>query len=124
MATALASIVTGRPVRHDVAMTGEITLRGKVLPIGGLKEKVLAAHRAGIKTVILPKRNENDLDDLPAELRQEMEFVPVENADEVLNRALLPKPQAQPEAANGDDRREAPRDEAKDVPMVETPTAN
>jgi len=90
MATALASVVTGRPVRHDVAMTGEITLRGKVLPIGGLKEKVLAAHRAGIKTVIIPKRNEGDLEDLPPELRKEMDFVSVENVDEVLARALLP----------------------------------
>ncbi len=89
MATAIASIVTGRPVRHDVAMTGEITLRGKVLPIGGLKEKILGAHRAGITTIILPKRNEGDLDDLPPELREKMEFVPVENVDEVLNRALL-----------------------------------
>ena len=90
MATALASIVTGRPVRHDVAMTGEITLLGKVLPIGGLKEKVLGAHRAGITTIILPKRNEGDLEDLPAELREQMEFVPVETIDQVLNRALLP----------------------------------
>ncbi|HEX2922595.1 MAG TPA: S16 family serine protease [Chloroflexota bacterium] len=89
MATALASIVTGRPVRHDVAMTGEITLLGKVLPIGGVKEKVLGAHRAGIKTIILPKRNEDDLEDLPAELREQLEFVPVENVDEVLARALI-----------------------------------
>ncbi len=90
MATALASIVTGRPVRHDVAMTGEITLLGKVLPIGGLKEKVLGAHRAGITTIILPRRNEGDLEDLPAELREQMEFVPVETIDEVLAKALLP----------------------------------
>ena len=65
IATALASLLTGRPVRHDVAMTGEITLRGKVLPVGGIKEKVLGAHRAGIKTVILPQRNEKDLEDVP-----------------------------------------------------------
>ncbi|MGE5618382.1 MAG: endopeptidase La [Sphingomonadaceae bacterium] len=90
MATALASIVTGRSVRHDVAMTGEITLLGKVLPIGGLKEKVLGAHRAGITTIILPKRNEADLEDLPPELRERMEFVPVESIDEVLDRALVP----------------------------------
>ncbi|MGI5836377.1 MAG: endopeptidase La [Chloroflexota bacterium] len=90
MTTAIASIVTGRPVRHDVAMTGEITLRGKVLPIGGLKEKILGAHRAGINTIILPKRNEGDLEDLPPELREKMEFVPVENVDEVLARALVP----------------------------------
>ena len=73
-------------------MTGEITLRGKVLPVGGIKEKVLAANRAGIRTVILPKRNERDLEDLPTELRQEMEFVLAESAEEVLARALEPRP--------------------------------
>ncbi len=88
MATALASLLTGRPVKQDVAMTGEITLRGKVLPIGGLKEKVLAAHRAGIRTVIIPKRNEADLDEIPEELRAEMRFVPVERVEEVLAEAL------------------------------------
>ena len=72
MTTALASLATGRPVRSDLAMTGEITLRGKVLPVGGIREKVLAAHRAGIKTVILPRRNERDLEDVPEELRGEM----------------------------------------------------
>jgi len=89
MATALASIVTGRSVRHDVAMTGEITLLGKVLPIGGLKEKILGAHRAGITTIILPKKNEGDLEDLPPELREKMEFIPVESIDEVLAKALV-----------------------------------
>lgn len=88
MTTALASLLTGRPVKDDVAMTGEVTLRGKVLPIGGLKEKVLAAHRAGIKTVILPKRNERDLDDIPDELRVAMNFVLVDRVDEVLAAAL------------------------------------
>jgi ATP-dependent Lon protease len=88
MAIALASLLTGRPVKPDVAMTGEITLRGKVLPIGGLKEKVLAAHRAGIRTVIMPKRNEVDLDEIPPELRDELTFVPVENVDEVFAAAL------------------------------------
>ena len=73
LTTALASLLTGRPVHGDVAMTGEITLRGKVLPIGGLKEKVLAAHRAGIKRIILPRLNARDLDDLPDELRKELE---------------------------------------------------
>jgi len=90
LATALVSLLTGRIVRSDVAMTGEITLRGKVLPVGGIKEKVLGAHRAGIKTVILPRRNEQDLEDLPAELREELRFVPVENLDEVLSEALVP----------------------------------
>ncbi len=89
MMTALASLASGRPVRSDVCMTGEITLRGKVLPIGGLKEKVLAAHRGGLKTVILPRQNENDLDDVPADLRREMQFVFVDDAEEVLTAALV-----------------------------------
>ncbi|MDI6710531.1 MAG: endopeptidase La [Bacillota bacterium] len=89
MATALASALSGRKVRHDVAMTGEITLRGRVLPIGGLKEKVLAAHRAGIKTVILPAENRKDMEEIPANVKSRMEFVPVEHMDEVLARALL-----------------------------------
>ena len=92
MATALTSLLTGRPVKKGLAMTGEITLRGRVLPIGGLKEKVLAAHRAGIRTIILPKRNEADLDDIPAELRAEMRFVPVERVEEVLAEALRERP--------------------------------
>ncbi len=88
LTTALASLLTGRPIYGDIAMTGEITLRGKVLPIGGVKEKVLAAHRAGIKTVILPSRNERDLDDLPDELREQINFVLVDNIDQVLDTAL------------------------------------
>jgi ATP-dependent Lon protease len=88
IAASLASLMTGRPVRSDVAMTGEITLRGKVLPVGGIKEKVLAARRAGIRTVALPKRNEHDLDDVPPELRSEMHFVFVDTVDEVLANVL------------------------------------
>jgi ATP-dependent Lon protease len=88
MFTALASLFSNRPVRPDVAMTGEITLRGLVLPIGGLKEKSLAAMRAGISTVIIPKLNENDLVDVPEEAKQKLKFVPVENVDEVLAVAL------------------------------------
>jgi ATP-dependent Lon protease len=88
IATALASLMTGRPVRHDVAMTGEITLRGKVLPIGGLKEKVLGAHRAGITTIIFPRRNERDLEDIPEELRRQLTFLPVDDVSEVLDAAL------------------------------------
>jgi ATP-dependent Lon protease len=88
MFTALASLFTKTPVRSDVAMTGEITLRGLVLPIGGLKEKSLAAMRAGITTVIIPKLNEKDLVDVPEEAKQKLKFVPVENVDEVLNVAL------------------------------------
>ena len=88
IATALASLLTGRPVRADVGMTGEITLRGQVLPVGGIKEKALAAHRAGLRTVIIPKRNERDLDDLPEDIRDEMTFVLVDRVDEVLVTAL------------------------------------
>jgi ATP-dependent Lon protease len=88
--TALASLATRRPVRSDVAMTDEITLRGRVLPVGGIKEKVLAAHRAGIRTVILPRRNERDIEDVPEELRKQLAFVLVDDADEVLRYALTP----------------------------------
>ena len=88
MATALVSALTGRPTRHDVAMTGEITLRGTVLPIGGLKEKVLGAARAGITDIVLPKENERDLEDLPDEVRGQLAFHPVETLDEVLQVAL------------------------------------
>jgi len=90
IATALASAATGRLVRDDVAMTGEISLRGRVLPIGGIKEKALGAHRAGIRTIILPRRNEADLDDLPREVFDEMTFIPVETLDQVLQAALQP----------------------------------
>jgi ATP-dependent Lon protease len=88
LAASIASLLSGRPVRSDLAMTGEITLRGKVLPVGGIKEKVLAARRAGIKTIILPKRNERDLEDIPAEVRAELTFQFVDTVDEVLNLAL------------------------------------
>jgi ATP-dependent Lon protease len=88
--TALASLATRRPVRSDLAMTGEITLRGKVLPVGGIKEKVLAAHRVGIREVILPRRNERDVEDVPEELRRELRFVFVDDAEEVLRHALTP----------------------------------
>ncbi len=88
MATALASVFTNAPVRKDLAMTGEVTLRGRVLPIGGLKEKTLAAKRAGIRTVIIPKRNEKDLDDIPKNVRKEMKFIFVDTMDEVIHSAL------------------------------------
>ena len=88
MFTALASLFTNRPARADVGMTGEITLRGLVLPIGGLKEKSLAAMRAGLATVIIPRLNEKDLPDVPAEAKEKLRFVPVENVDEVLANAL------------------------------------
>lgn len=91
MACALASVVTGRKVRHDVAMTGEITLRGRVLPVGGIKEKVLAAHRAGIKTVILPKDNKKDMDEIPKKVKDKLEFILVDHMDQVLEVALNEK---------------------------------
>ena len=89
MATAVISALTGRAVRGDLAMTGEITLRGRVLPVGGVKEKVLAAHRLGIRTIILPKENRRDLEDIPADIRKELRFVEVEHMDEVLKEALV-----------------------------------
>ncbi len=88
MVTAIVSLVTGRPVSDDVAMTGEVTLTGQVLPIGGVREKVLAAQRAGVHTVVLPSENEPDLEDLPAETRKGLEFVLAEHVDEVLEAAL------------------------------------
>ncbi len=88
MAAALASMITGRPTRKNVAMTGEITLRGLVLPVGGIKDKVLAAHRFGVDTVIIPKKNENDLDDLPEDVRKQLHFVLAEKVDDVLEAAL------------------------------------
>src|SRR6202007_1499774 len=103
MFTALASLFSNRPVRPDVAMTGEITLRGLVLPIGGLKEKSLAAMRAGITTVIMPKLNEKDLVDVPEEAKQKLKFVPVENVDEVLAVALEKDGAAKPASADGAD---------------------
>ena len=94
MATSIVSVLTGIPVRRDVAMTGEITLRGRVLPIGGLKEKLLAAMRAGIKTVFIPKDNEKDLADIPDSVKKGLEINPVSHVDEVIMRALARKPEA------------------------------
>jgi ATP-dependent Lon protease len=88
MATALASVFTNAPVKKDLAMTGEVTLRGRVLPIGGLKEKTLAARRAGIRTIIIPKQNEKDLEDIPKNVRKDMKFIFVETMDEVISSAL------------------------------------
>jgi ATP-dependent Lon protease len=88
MTTALASLLTDTPVRAEVGMTGEVTLQGRVLPIGGLKQKVLAAHRAGLTEVILPKRNEGDLDDVPEQVREQMTFHVAESIDQVLEVAL------------------------------------
>jgi ATP-dependent Lon protease len=88
MTTAIASLLTGNPVRKDVAMTGEITLRGRVLPIGGLKEKLLAALRGGIKTVLIPEENEKDIQELPDNVKNGLTLVPVATIDQVLARAL------------------------------------
>ena len=103
MFLALVSLLADKPVRADVAMTGEISLRGLVLPIGGVKEKVLAALRAGIKTVMLPKRNERDLEDVPVSVREQLEFVWLENVEDAVRCAmgveakdLFEKPEAQP----------------------------
>jgi ATP-dependent Lon protease len=92
MTTALASLLSDRPVKHTVGMTGEVTLQGRVLPIGGVKQKVLAAHAAGLTDVILPERNRGDLDDVPEDVREQMTFHPVMTIDEVLERALEPAP--------------------------------
>ncbi len=109
MVTALVSLISGRKVSSEVGMTGEITLRGQVLPVGGIKEKVLAAHRAGLKTIILPRRNEADLEDLPDDVRQSINFVLVDTVDEVLEAALEPEP----EASHSKQRAEQPDSEEK-----------
>jgi ATP-dependent Lon protease len=99
MTTALASLMSGRPVKHNVGMTGEVTLQGRVLPIGGLKQKVLAAHAAGLTDVILPERNRGDLEEVPEEVREQMSFHPVMTIDEVLELALEQAPVDLPQAA-------------------------
>jgi ATP-dependent Lon protease len=111
MFTALASLLTGRAVRTDVAMTGEVSLRGLVLPIGGVKEKVLAAQRAGIRTVMIPRRNERDLEDVPADAREQMRFVLLDDVDQALATALTPAPAAA-EAAHGLARLQSPPGDA------------
>ena len=94
MATSIVSILTGIPVRRDVAMTGEITLRGRILPIGGLKEKLLAALRAGITTVFIPKENEKDLAEIPDNVKKHLKLIPVADVDEVIAQALARRPEA------------------------------
>ena len=88
MTTALVSLLMGRVARKEVAMTGEVTLRGKVLEIGGVKEKILAAHRAGIKTIIMPQENKKDMEDIPREVRKDLKFVFAKTMDDVLKNAL------------------------------------
>ncbi len=109
MATAIVSALTGRPVFRHVGMTGEITLRGRVLPIGGVREKVLAAHRAGLKTVILPEKNLKDLVDLPKTAKSELKIIPVKHMDEVLQIALSPKAVIEPPRP-----RRQPKDDSQD----------
>jgi len=118
MCTALVSALTDIPVKSDVAMTGEITLRGEVLPIGGLKEKLLAAHRGGISTVLIPHENEKDLAEIPKNIKDKLAIVPVKWIDQVLEHALQHMPM--PEASKGDDKSEskAPADEAKSEDIV------
>ena len=103
MCTALVSALTGIPVKSDVAMTGEITLRGEVLQIGGLKEKLLAAHRGGIETVLIPHENKKDLAEIPKNIKDKLNIVAVKWIDEVLEVALqhMPVPEAKSEAAKG-----------------------
>ncbi len=114
MATAVISALTGRSVRRDVAMTGEITLRGRVLPVGGIKEKVLAAHRAGITTMILPRENKKDLEEIPQNVQRKLDFIFVENMDEVLPVAIATSTQAEPGAFE-------PNIALTDFPMAELP---
>ncbi|WP_423067953.1 endopeptidase La [Devosia sp. CN2-171] len=115
MATAIVSLMTGIPVRHDIAMTGEVTLRGRVLPIGGLKEKLLAALRSGIKTVLIPEENTRDLKEIPKNVTEGMEIIPVTRMDEVLSRALIRQPE--PIEWQYDDDKPA----ATPAPAIETP---
>jgi ATP-dependent Lon protease len=105
MATAVLSMMTGRKARRDVAMTGEITLRGRALEIGGVKEKVLAAHRAGMRTVLLPKRNEKDLVDVPKEVRKQLTFLFARSMDDVIDVALAPAAAKAPRARKGKRKR-------------------
>jgi ATP-dependent Lon protease len=117
MATAMVSAFTGIPVRKDLAMTGEITLRGRVLPIGGLKSKMLAAHLAGAKVVMFPKKNEKDLRDIPEEIRKQMKLVPVESMDQVLETALRRRPKPLPAAAAPKPSKDGESEKAPEAPI-------
>jgi ATP-dependent Lon protease len=107
----MLSALTGRPVLREIGMTGEITLRGRVLPVGGIREKVLAAHRAGLKTVVLPEKNLKDLHDLPKTVRSELKIVPVKHMDEVVELALAHQPAVDPPR---------PRRRGEDTPEPQT----
>jgi ATP-dependent Lon protease len=120
MATAIVSLLSNRPVHRNIAMTGEITLRGEVLPVGGIKEKVLAAHRAGIRTIVLPRLNERDLEDINRELRRSIHFVVVDNVSEVLDAAIKTstsgRKQGGPRAAQKASKKKARTTRRKPVP--------
>ncbi|MDH5305513.1 MAG: endopeptidase La, partial [Gammaproteobacteria bacterium] len=118
MCTALVSALTSMPVKSDVAMTGEITLRGEVLPIGGLKEKLLAAHRGGISTVLIPEENEKDLAEIPKNIKDKLTIVPVKWIDQVLQHALahMPMPDAVEKASDTEPK--SPDSEAKSEDIV------
>jgi ATP-dependent Lon protease len=127
LATALASALCRVPVRNDLAMTGEITLRGRVLPIGGLKEKILAAHRGGVKTVLIPKENAKDVDDIPAPILKNVTLIQVEHMDEVLRHALVladpeaffkVKPAALDYGVAAESKEELVDDDAEDEPTI------
>ena len=107
MATAIASLVRGEPVAEDVGMTGEITLTGQVLPIGGLREKVLAAQRYGLKRIVVPRDNEPDLEELPEETREELQFILVDSIDDVFAVAFSPAGSSRPKAAPSSERQAA-----------------
>ena len=117
MAVALISIFTGRPVRRDVAMTGEITLRGEVLPIGGLKEKLLAAHRGGISKVLIPAENEKDLVEIPKNIKDKLTIVPVRWIDQVMEHALVrqPVPEGAKKDAESESKKPSGKRKSKDV---------
>jgi ATP-dependent Lon protease len=110
MTTAVISAFTGRPIFKDVAMTGEITLRGRVLPIGGLRDKVLAAHRAGIKTVIIPERNTKDLVDVPKQVQKDLKIIPVNHMDQVLEIALSKEVVSEPPKPRSNKKEEPPEE--------------
>ena len=118
MCTALVSALTDIPVKSDVAMTGEITLRGEVLPIGGLKEKLLAAHRGGISTVLIPQENEKDLAEIPKNIKDKLEIVPVKWIDEVLDQALQHLPLPETAKSDAEAESKSPADEAKSKDIV------
>ena len=120
MAMAIVSVLTGIPVRKDIAMTGEITLRGRVLPIGGLKEKLLAALRSGVKTVLIPQENEKDLAEVPENVKSELEIIPVSTVDEVLAHALVAALDPHRVARGGRARRRGPALDDADADAILT----